>query len=64
MNIVEIIEKLPHLNMIIYFDELTPIQQNKLNTFKNLNRVKVKSFKQLHVSIFRNILKFILFEYP
>lgn len=48
VNIIEIENELPYLQLIVYFDELNSNQLNKLNGFNS--KLKLISFKTFVVS--------------
>jgi hypothetical protein len=50
MNILEIENELPHLQLIVYFDDLNLNQLNKIDGFNP--RLKIFSFKKFVVSYY------------
>ncbi len=48
LNIIEIENDLPHLQLIVYFDDLNSNQLNKLNSLNS--KLKLVSFKKFVVS--------------
>ena len=47
LNILEIEHDLPHLNMVVYFDEFSQLELEKLKSLKS--NLKIISYKQLLV---------------
>ena len=49
MNVLKELNHLSCLKLIVYFDELTPIEENQIRSYGD--KIKVLSFKELMVKL-------------